>query len=343
MEILDTYFKSHKYPITSHQLDSYREFLRTYVPNIIKEANPISMIKLNEDDINITDIKIDVYIGGEDGQNIYIDRPILNVDNNKVLLTPNEARIRNLTYQTNIYGDIHVKIFEGKGQDNTSLDLAYENTFENIVIGNVPIMGGYFIIDGKEKVIVSQERMTSNTIMTETLNDDTHFSHKATILSKSETGSGSMFPRKTLDKQNDDEMLPGTDISPEERDLYSNFLRNTFINNGGYDRNLFEYINGNLKARKLPERTFENLKGMLLLDLFPNIENFEDKAKYLAYIVKQFMLYILGLIPETDKDSYTYKRIDVGGNMLAELFKETYDKYTKYIQNTIDKFYNYGS
>ena len=51
MDLLDLYFKNHKYPLTSHQLDSYREFLRTYIPNIIKSNNPISMIKTEDEKI----------------------------------------------------------------------------------------------------------------------------------------------------------------------------------------------------------------------------------------------------------------------------------------------------
>ena len=33
--ILDLYFKNHKYPFTSHHLDSYRDFIKNNIPNII--------------------------------------------------------------------------------------------------------------------------------------------------------------------------------------------------------------------------------------------------------------------------------------------------------------------
>ena len=99
MDVINVYFNSHKYPLISHQLDSFREFLRTHIPNVIKSSNPITMIKIGE-------LRVDVNIGYNG--NIHIDRPVLSVDGKDVLLTPNEARLRNLTYQTNIYADVQI-------------------------------------------------------------------------------------------------------------------------------------------------------------------------------------------------------------------------------------------
>ena len=38
-EILDLYFKDHKYPFTNHHLDSFRELIKTYIPQTIKSYN----------------------------------------------------------------------------------------------------------------------------------------------------------------------------------------------------------------------------------------------------------------------------------------------------------------
>ena len=48
--ILDTYFKNHKYPFTKHHLDSFRQFMKMYIPTIINSYNPIEMIKINDTD-----------------------------------------------------------------------------------------------------------------------------------------------------------------------------------------------------------------------------------------------------------------------------------------------------
>ena len=38
-QILDIYFKDHFYPFTKHHIDSYREFLRRYIPDVIRSYN----------------------------------------------------------------------------------------------------------------------------------------------------------------------------------------------------------------------------------------------------------------------------------------------------------------
>ena len=73
-DILDLYFKNHKYPFTGHHLDSYRNFIKIKIPEIIKSNNPITMIKMQDNNSLI--VKIDIYIGGLNGDEIYVDRPI---------------------------------------------------------------------------------------------------------------------------------------------------------------------------------------------------------------------------------------------------------------------------
>jgi DNA-directed RNA polymerase II subunit RPB2 len=110
-------------------------------------------------------------------------------------LYPNEARLKNLTYSTLIACDIFVKITNiEKVVDNTVEKLKEHvgivKKFNKVPLGNIPIMiksnlcvlsntpkdilyhmgeciydqGGYFIINGKEKVIISQERQVENRI-----------------------------------------------------------------------------------------------------------------------------------------------------------------------------------
>ena len=126
MDTLDLYFKDHKYPLVSHQLDSYREFLRTYIPNIIRSNNPINMIKTQNDKIVF---KIEIEIGHND--QIYVDRPIIMENNKDILLTPNEARLRNLTYQTNIYADVKFNFYD---RNNLEKPVELENNvFKKII------------------------------------------------------------------------------------------------------------------------------------------------------------------------------------------------------------------
>jgi DNA-directed RNA polymerase II subunit RPB2 len=211
--ILDLYFKDHKYPFTNHHLDSYRELIKRYIPQTIKTFNPITMIKLNEKKEKEI-MKVNIYIGGRDSNELYIDHPITYENGNQRLITPNDARLKSITYETHIYANVLIEIFDEDGDK-------IENTIKNVAIGSIPIMlhsdicvlngngnavlqklgeciydgGGYFIIDGKEKVIIAQESETNNCLITGKLKDDDNFSYKGKIKSSGEIGESVLVPR----------------------------------------------------------------------------------------------------------------------------------------------------
>jgi DNA-directed RNA polymerase II subunit RPB2 len=107
---------------------------------------------------------------------------------NKKQLYPNEARLKNLTYTVAIYTDIYV-VYRYYDNQNR-LKLTKISNFEKKLLGRMPCMlqskgcvlsaipranlkefgecpydhGGYFIIDGKEKVITAQTRQIENKI-----------------------------------------------------------------------------------------------------------------------------------------------------------------------------------
>ena len=126
-------------------------------------------------DLKELELKVEVFVGGRNAENIYIDRPVMyDSDGKQILLTPQEARLRNLTYQTNLFADLIVDITKEDGNVITK-------EFPKTLIGRIPIMvhsdpcilhgqgipvlreleeciydsGGYFIIDGKEKEMIT--------------------------------------------------------------------------------------------------------------------------------------------------------------------------------------------
>jgi DNA-directed RNA polymerase II subunit RPB2 len=405
--ILDLYFKNHKYPFTSHHLDSYRDFIKNNIPNIIKSYNPITMIKYNDSGEII--IKIEIYVGNKNSDEIFIDRPITFDGPSPKIITPNDARLRNLTYETHIYANVLVKI-----TDNDKYN--YENTFKNIAIGSIPIMlhsdacilngqgteilktldecvydmGGYFIIDGKEKVIIAQERITSNKLFTSKLNDDDNFSYKASIKCTSDVGESALAPKtvefylvkntinieerevtenyipkkgailcsfkaingnkipifilfRALGIESDKdicELIFGNDLNVNEMTHFYNFIRPTITTASKIytQEEAFEYM------RPISMyKTTEHIKSALVTDLFPNIPLFENKGKYLGYLLKQFINSCLDISVVSDRDSYTYKRVDISGYLLSQLFYESYTKLSKFIRDNLDKTYNYGA
>jgi len=418
LDILDFFFKNHKYPFTSHHLDSYKELLKTYIPNTIKSYNPITMIKY--DNFNKEIVRVDVYVGGENSNEIFMDRPITYENGVPKLITPNDARLKNLTYESHIFANVLVKITDNTGKIITK-------TFNNIAIGSIPIMlhsdicilneqgskvlrklgeciydnGGYFIIDGKEKVIIAQERITTNRLFVTKIKNDINFSYKGLIRCTGETGETLLSPRsiefylvknphlsnededdvtedfknkkgaivvnlpsvegkiplfvlfRALGMENDKDIYESIfgeydDNNKIEKTFFENFIRPSVINNGyEYDGNYVpiytqEQAINYLKFR-VKYQTIDHVKYILAADIFPNIALFENKAKYLGYLIKQFINVVLHISPESDRDGYAYKRVDISGFQMAELFQECYGKLRKFIRDKLDAFYYYGS
>lgn len=235
--IMDSYFKSHMYPLTKHHIDSFREFLRNDIPSIIRTFNPITMIKLDaKGDPSLT---VKIYVGGSSGDAIFIDRPtMIDAEKTEVLLTPAEARLRNLTYEGHIFADVKV-VYELP-------DRVEETVFPKVLLGAVPIMvhsdacilngqgsdvlrelgeciydmGGYFILDGKEKVIVSQERVSNNRLFIEETPLDVNFQYRAYIKCVGQTGESKLMARpfELYIARDKNKPPPMMDLKVEEED-----------------------------------------------------------------------------------------------------------------------------
>ena len=176
-DIIDSYYKDVLNPISRIQLNTFNEFIISDISKIIRQFNPINNGLISQ--------RINMVIGGElkgdevlnNGKGIYLENP----QNKKISLFPNECRLKNLSYCFTIYCDI---IIELKGDEDT----AKKFVIPKIMIGRIPAMihsyvchllnkteevrsnmgecvmdqGGYFILDGKEKVIVGEERQVEN-------------------------------------------------------------------------------------------------------------------------------------------------------------------------------------
>jgi DNA-directed RNA polymerase II subunit RPB2 len=182
-KILESYFK--KYGLVSQQIKSYNDFALNGIQQVIDETEPI--VIENNSSRNDSSTKYEITF-----KKVYFNRPIINEkDGTKTPLFPNEARLRNLNYSAPLMCTINIKITRTKNDngENTN-DVIVENFTSDEVLGYIPIMvksrlcslsekqdidsykygeciydeGAYFIINGGEKVIVSQEKMAHNII-----------------------------------------------------------------------------------------------------------------------------------------------------------------------------------
>jgi DNA-directed RNA polymerase II subunit RPB2 len=160
--------------LVDHQISSYNFYVETIIPTIISQYFPIN-IEFNEMELNIHKITLDI-------KNIRIGKPISTENNGcSKLMTPHLARLKNQSYMAPIFVDFVSQVTIKENDNLVKLDIKEIN---NIIFGKIPIMvkskycnlykdnhnecnydlGAYFIINGNEKVIISQEKIVNNII-----------------------------------------------------------------------------------------------------------------------------------------------------------------------------------
>jgi DNA-directed RNA polymerase beta subunit len=77
--------------------------------------------------------------------------------------------------------------------------------------------------------------------------------------------------------------------------------------------------------------------------LLPHIgeTNFTDKAFFIGHMVKEVLQVYKNDKKPTDRDSFKYKRVELAGTLIYDLFKEYYSLQQKHIFQKIDKEYYY--
>jgi len=182
-EILDKFFYQSGGPdatntLIRHQIESMNEFLDKKLIQIIQGFNSIQVYHNYSQDIK--DFKYKIIINVTQPS---LTKPVYQTtDGTQMLMTPNLARVNNLTYASSLYIDVNVitDIINDDGITERK-----ETVIPNVCIGKLPIMvkskaciltqmpdvtsgecrydfGGYFIVNGNEKVIICQDRISEN-------------------------------------------------------------------------------------------------------------------------------------------------------------------------------------
>lgn len=173
--VLQTYFRDTTFPLIQHHIDSFNALLDTDIPAFLKASNPIQLEVADPATGPEARRIIRVYVGGLDGSAI---RYVSPVDPDKTAVVPHQCRLDNRTYALGIRGTITIEYeFADKTKET--------KTFEDVFLGEIPLMlrskycyltgipgetigeckyelGGYFIIDGTERVLVTQELLGNN-------------------------------------------------------------------------------------------------------------------------------------------------------------------------------------
>ncbi|MEO0236806.1 MAG: hypothetical protein ABIN35_01045 [candidate division WOR-3 bacterium] len=206
-KVLDSYFSQNKI-LTQHQLESFNNMIDFVIPQIIEKNNPLVVASDFDPKINDFRKKLTIHFG-----QIYISKPLIH-ENDEVIkpLYPREARLRGLTYASPMFIDIHYQ-YQTQGIEGLECDedLSKSKIISKIPFMKLPIMvhskycylseytenslpelgeceydqGGYFIVNGGEKVIISQERIAENQVFVwaPLKSSTSRFTHEAEIKS----------------------------------------------------------------------------------------------------------------------------------------------------------------
>tara|TARA_B110000114_G_scaffold157788_1_gene172582 strand:+ start:4911 stop:8537 length:3627 start_codon:yes stop_codon:yes gene_type:complete len=185
--IINKFFQQDKGDyIIKHILASYNDFVLKKLDDVINGFNPIEIYSDYIEDKDLYKYQISITI-----KNPQISKPIIHEKDGKFkIMTPNEARQRNLCYSGNLYVDMMIEVqyidYDEEPDETDYKIVCKDKEIKNINLGKIPIMvnsnycvlnkqiefrknneclydhGGYFIINGNEKVIVSQDRIAEN-------------------------------------------------------------------------------------------------------------------------------------------------------------------------------------
>lgn len=373
--------------LVKQQIDSYNRFVVDGLKRYLE-----SKIKNKENEIEIDIGKITKGSGNNKIVykiiNIKIEPPMRTESSgNRFPLFPAEALMRDLSYSGRVLIDIeryNREIKDGKVIDK------YEDTEKEIYVGDFPIMvnsiicnlnieldktekriykgtdpmdpGGYFIINGTERILIGIEDIVPNKILAIKDNDaviakvfSTRDIYRAKVTVK-RTKDGLFyieFPH-SVPQLNVFVIIKALGLRDEEiehilkkyPEVYFDYLLNkeavdTLLKKSGEEPE--EYLIKRLKPNNQPEVQRNHYEKILSNFILPHLSTNNDKeskikkAKYLLRMVIRASLLAYGKIKEDDRDHYGNKRIKLAGDLVAELFGYAFDQLLSDIKNQVNR------
>ena len=403
-----------KHQLASYNLfikDGMSKILRDENPLSLEFKDEES--ETNHDESALIKYRCKLYLGGRDGRKIYYGKPIIYDYNSETgghahFMYPNEARLRNMTYGATIHVDVDVVIEFPNTQPNAASEgrpfETMEYTLPRVYLGRFPIMvhsdlcilkglstqvrfyagecrndhGGYFIINGKEKVIISQEKFADNLLNIRVLGGDEEgsgevYTHSADIRTVSEDPSKPartmavriVAPTPSHTHGNIVVCIPNV-RSPvplfivmralgieSDRDIIEHCLYDLTANAQLVDMFIPSVHDANkifTQAQALQFiglltkwKTADYAHEVLINYFLPQVGemNYRHKACMLGYITNKLLRVAAKIDAPTDRDSFCNKRVEVSGTLIYDLFREYYKLQFKSIRLSIDEAYYY--
>ncbi|KAL0310646.1 UNVERIFIED_CONTAM: DNA-directed RNA polymerase II subunit RPB2 [Sesamum angustifolium] len=208
--VISAYFEEKG--LVRQQLDSFDEFIQNTMQEIVDESADIEIRPESQHNPgHQPDFAEDTDFGNWRRNNMWTHLALLfhRIIGDIVRMIP-AARLRNLTYSAPLYVDVTKRVIK-KGHDGE--EVTETQDFTKVFIGKVPIMlrssyctlyqksekdltelgecpydqGGYFIINGSEKVLIAQEKMSTNHVYVFKKRQPNKYAFVAEVRSMAET------------------------------------------------------------------------------------------------------------------------------------------------------------
>nr|ABZ08535.1 putative RNA polymerase Rpb2, domain 6 [uncultured marine crenarchaeote HF4000_APKG3E18] len=337
--------------IARQHLTSFDEFLTKGLQEIINEIDHI--------DIENAEYPYRIKLG-----RIQFKQPrMMELDGSVTHITPAEARLRNVSYVAPLMMEASV-IEDGKTLESRFLH-----------IGDIPVMvksdgcilrsftnqklidhaedpedpGGYFIINGSERVIVGLEDLSYNKIIV----DADKIGGKKVFKAKVYSSIVGYRAKLELVLKEDGLIvarIPGSPVDipiitlvralglESDKEIASAISLNDKIQNeleGSFEKteiatpkDAIEYISKRIAPGMLEEFQIKRAETLLDWGLLPHLgkqpENRKEKVQFLGEAACKLLELKLGWIQPDDKDHYGNKVVKFAGQMLADLFRTAF-------------------
>ncbi len=350
--IVENYLKNHS--LVESNIVSFNNFIEHRIQEIVDEIN--SSIETDDFEINLGKIEV--------------GKPqVTEADGSTSFITPNDARLRNLTYSAPISLELTVK---KDGQTDSEI----------VEIGKMPIMvkskacnthgmgrdqlienfndpkdpGGYFIIKGNERVMIMAEDLAENQFVIEP-------NKKGKMVLKMFSLKGTYRIPITIEENKEGifsisfsrfKEIPAVIIlkalgMTKESDIAKYIGKET----DSVIVNLYDFVDiattedammyiaekTNLQGTK--KEILDRVKSRVDSYLFPHIgqkkEDREKKAVTLCKLMKHYLLAKENPELKTDKDHYANKRVRLSGDLLSSLFRVNLGILVRDIQYSLQK------
>jgi DNA-directed RNA polymerase subunit B len=349
--LVKKYLEEHS--LVESNITSFNNFINHRMQEIVEELNE----NINPEDLEIRLGKIKV------------SKPqIVEADGSNHLITPAEARIRGLTYSAPVSVDITVKqagqiesheVEIGqipiivKSEVCNLNGMSKEQLIENYIDPLDP--GGYFIINGNERIIVMTEDLAENQPFIE--------KSKNGIMLRLFSKRGSYRIPITITDTNEGIvevsfsrfknipiiiLLKALGLTKE-----SDIAKNIGKENDSLIVNLYEYTNVQTEEdammmiaehtslqgtkKEILDRIKQRLDSYFLPHIGLRKEQRIEKAITLCKFIKQFYISKENPINLTDKDHYANKRVRMSGDLLSDLFRINMNILLRDIQHSLQK------